>query len=200
MLSVGVFHRRITGLIRNSLVLQNSVPWATGPRWVAMPINLSRAHTSGLELEIKGRAGELFPSLFAPATALNLRASLSLYRSKVADVPGPNNRLEQQQPWSLTLGADYRMKDVPVSMGLSLNYTPGYEVQQTALTRLDNGRTRGLDAYLLWNVTRVDSLRFGVQNLAPVATVNNTFYASGDYGYSERRQRAWVSVNWEHKF
>ncbi|MBH9553154.1 TonB-dependent receptor plug domain-containing protein [Inhella gelatinilytica] len=199
MLSVGVFHRRITGLIRNSLSLQN-VGWASQPRWVAMPVNLSRVHTSGLELEIKGRAGELFPSLFEPATALSLRASLSIYRSKVEDLPGPDNRLEQQQPWSFTFGADYRLKDVPVSMGLNLNFTPSYDVQQTLLSRLSTGRARGMDAYVLWTMSRSDSLRFGVQNLAPVANTSATVYTSGDFALSERRQRAWYAVNWEHKF
>jgi len=86
-----VFHRRITGLVRNSLVLEQNVSWASVPRWVAKPINLSKATTEGLELEVKGRAGELFPSLFAPTTALSLRASLNLYRSKVADIPRPDN-------------------------------------------------------------------------------------------------------------
>lgn len=199
LVSVGVFHRRITGLIRNSLSRQ-TVSWATVPRWVAMPINLSRANTSGLELELKGRAGELMPSLFAPTTALNLRASLSVYHSTVKDIPGPDNRLEQQQPWSLNLGADYRMKALPVSMGVSLAFTPGYEVQQSTLTRLETGRVRTVDAFALWNVAKADSLRFSVQNLAPVGNRSNSYLSNGDYSLSERRAKSWFAVNWEHKF
>ncbi|WP_374433557.1 TonB-dependent receptor plug domain-containing protein [Inhella sp.] len=199
LVSVGVFHRRITGLIRNSLV-QESVPWAAVPRWVAKPINLSRANTSGLELEIKGRAAELMPGWFAPTTALNLRASLSFYDSKVKDVPGPDNRLEQQQPWSLNLGVDYRLKSLPVSMGASLAFTPSYEVQQTDLTRLETGRARSIDAFALWNLSKTDSLRFSIQNLAPVAGTSTTFIRGGDYNFSERRPKSWYALNWEHKF
>ncbi|MBB5203700.1 iron complex outermembrane receptor protein [Inhella inkyongensis] len=200
MFSVGVFHRRITGLIRNSLTLENQVSWAAGPRWVAKPVNLSRASTSGLELELKGRAGELMPSLFEPATALNLRGSLSVYHSKVKDITGPDNRLEQQQPWSMTLGWDYRFKGIPHSMGMSYTFTPSYEVQQTALSRLETGRARGLDAFFMMVLSPKDGLRFGIQNLAPVSNVTNTQFRNGDYNLTERRQRTWYSVNWEHRF
>ena len=95
---------------------------------------------------------------------------------------------------------DYRLKDLPVSMGANMTYTPSYEVQQTALSRLDNGYARGIDAFVMWNVSRTDSLRFGLQNLAPVANVSNTTLSDGDYNRTERRQKAWISVNWEHKF
>ncbi len=55
MWSAGVFHRRITDLVRNVTTLR-SVPWASVPRWVAQPQNFSTATTSGIELEVKGRA------------------------------------------------------------------------------------------------------------------------------------------------
>jgi len=199
LVSVGVFHRRITGLIRNSLV-RETVAWSAQPRWVAKPVNLSRASTSGLELEIKGRAAELMPSLFAPSTALNLRASLSFYDSKVKDIPGPDNRLEQQQPWSLNLGADYRLKSLPLSLGASLAFTPSYEVQQSDLTRLETGRARTLDAFALWNLSKTDSLRFAVQNLAALASSSTTQIRGGDFNRNERQPKSWYALNWEHKF
>lgn len=199
MISVGAFHRRITGLVRNSLVLE-TVDWSGVPRWVAKPINLSRASTSGLEFEIKGRAGELLPSVFDTATALNLRASLSFYTSKVKDIPGPDNRLEQQQPWSANLGFDYRFKGVPVSIGASLAFTPSYEVQQSSLQRLDTGRARTVDMFAMWNLSRTDSLRFSVNNVQPVDARSNTLLSNGDYSWTERRSKSWYGINWEHKF
>ncbi|MCZ8236518.1 MAG: TonB-dependent receptor [Inhella sp.] len=199
MVSVSVFHRRITGLIRSGLALQ-TVPWASAPRWVAMPINLSRASTTGMEFEVKGRAGELMPSLFEPTLALNLRAALSVYTSKVKDVPGPDNRLEQQQPWSLSLGADYRMKSLPVSLGVSVNLTPEYEVQQTELQRLTTGQARGIDAFAMWNLSKIDTLRLSVNGLAQPANRNTTAFANGDFSRNERQGSPWWSLNWEHKF
>ncbi len=199
MISVGVFHRRITGLVRNSLV-QETVPWATVPRWVAKPVNLSKATTSGLEFEIKGRANELLPSLFEPSTALSLRASVSFYTSKVDDIPGPDNRLEQQQPWSANLGFDYRLKSLPVSLGASLAYTPSYEVQQSSLQRLDNGRARTIDMFAMWNISRTDSLRVSANNFQAVDQRNLTLLSNGDFSWTERRPKTWYSINWEHKF
>lgn len=199
LVSVGLFHRRITGLVRNSLSLE-SVPWAAVPRWVAKPVNLSRASTSGLELEVKGRANELFPSLFEPTLALNLRASLSIYRSTVKDIPGPDNRLEQQQPWSANLGFDYRMKGLPVSLGASLAFTPGYTVQQSALQRLDTGRARQIDVFAIWNLSRTDTLRVAANNLAAVDQRNNTLLANGDFSWTERRPKTFYGVSWEHRF
>jgi outer membrane receptor for ferrienterochelin and colicins len=199
LVSVGVFHRRITGLVRNTLV-QERVSWATGPRWVAKPVNLSRASTSGLELEVKGRANELFPSLFEPTLALNLRASLSVYSSKVKDIPGPDNRLDGQQPWSSNLGLDYRMKSLPVSMGASLAFTPSFEVQQTSLQRLDTGRARTLDAFAMWNLSRTETLRFSINNFQPVDARSNTLLSTGDYSWTERLPKVWYAINWEQKF
>jgi len=199
MISVGVFHRRITGLVRNSLSLE-TVDWATVPRWVAKPINLSRASTTGLEFEVKGRANELMPSLFEPATALSLRASLSIYASKVKDIPGPDNRLEQQQPWSANMGFDYRFKAVPVSIGASLAFTPSYEVQQSSLQRLDTGRARTIDMFAMWNLSRTDSVRVSANNFQAVDQRSNTLLSNGDYNWTERRPKTWYSINWEHKF
>lgn len=199
LVSVGVFHRRISGLVRNALALE-SVPWASVPRWVSKPVNLDRASTSGLELEVKGRAGELFPSLFEPTLALNLRAALSIYRSKVEGIPAPDNRLDGQQPWSANLGADYRMKGLPISFGGSLAFTPDYEVQQTAISRLESGRARSIDLYAMWNLSRADTLRVTANNFQPLVARSNTQFENGDFNRTERRPKTWYGINWEHKF
>ncbi len=200
LVSVGVFHRRITGLVRNSLVLE-SVDWASVPRWVAKPVNLSRASTSGLELEVKGRANELLPSLFEPTLALSLRASLSIYTSKVEGIPGPDNRLDGQQPWSANMGFDYRFKAVPVSMGASLAFTPSYELMQTReRQRLDTGRARTIDMFVMWNLSRSDTLRLSANNFQAVDARSYTTFPSGDYTWTERRPKTWYAINWDHKF
>jgi outer membrane receptor for ferrienterochelin and colicins len=77
-----LFHRRIDGLIRRRIALE-VVPEATVPRWVSRPVNLGRARSTGLELEAKGRADQWLPGFFAARSPLGLRASLSVYRSRV---------------------------------------------------------------------------------------------------------------------
>ncbi|MFT7772250.1 TonB-dependent receptor plug domain-containing protein [Roseateles sp.] len=204
MFSVGVFHRRITGLVRNALmeVPKEDAHWADGvARWVSTPINLSKATTQGLELEIKGRAAELFPGLFEPTTALSLRASLNLYRSHVADIPGPDNRLEGQQPWQFNFGADYRFKSVPLSVGFSGQIAPKYTVQQTVLLSQSSLPARSFDAFAMLQLGPKDSLRVATSGqFQPTQGSRVTVTGLPDYNLNERKPVAWWSVNWEHKF
>ncbi len=199
VVSLGVFHRRINGLIRNELRFRR-VAWSDNLRWVAMPVNLGRATTSGAELEVKGGANEWLPALFDAGTALNLRASVSVYHSQVEGIPGPNSRLEQQQPWSVSLGADYRFKAAPLRLGFNAQYTPSFEVQQSALQRLLTEPSRGVDAFALWNIGSNDSVRFSANNLWQAPNRTTTLFDNGDFSLSERQTAAAYTVNWERKF
>lgn len=166
LFSIGLFHRRVEDLIRNVTTLEN-VSWATVPRWVSRPQNMSKARSSGIELEFKGPASQLLPGLVDAKTRLDLRGTLNLYRSKVNAVPMANSRLDGQQPWSATLGFDYKAKSVPLTFGANMSYTPGYATQQTLSQALDQSHSRALDLYALWNVNQQVSLRFGATNAAP---------------------------------
>lgn len=201
LMSVGVFHRRITNLIRTDQPRLMTVPWAPTDRWVITQINLSKATTQGLELEVKGRAGELFPSLFEPTTALSLRASLNVYRSSVSDIPGPNNRLEGQQPWQFNFGADYRLKSMPISMGFSAQIAPDYDVRQSALQSQENFAARSLDAFAMMQLSPKDGVRVSVNGLFQPKQGNRVTYTElADFSVNERKPVPWWSVNWEHKF
>lgn len=201
LVSVGVFHRRITNLIRTDQPRLQTVSWAPMQRWVITQINLSKATTQGLELEVKGRAGELFPSLFEPATALSLRASLNLYRSSVGDIPGPNNRLEGQQPWQLNFGADYRMKSLPISMGFSAQIAPDFEVRQSALQTQETFARRSLDAFAMMQLDPKSSVRVSVNGLfQPKQGSYVTYTDLPDFSVNRSKPVPWWSVNWEHKF
>ena len=188
LISVGVFHRNVTNLIRNVSTLE-TVSWAGVPRWVSKPRNFSKAQTSGLELEVKGRAGELAPALFDAKLALNLRGALSFYRSKVEALPGPNNRLDSQPPWSGNFGFDHRFASAPLTVGATLVFTPGYATQQTASQLLDQSRSRTLDLFGQWTFSRTASLRVSANNLAPLDTLSRTLLDSGDTGTALRRTR-----------
>jgi iron complex outermembrane receptor protein len=62
-------------------------------------------------------------------------ASLSVYRSTVEGIPGPDNRLEGQQPWSANLGFDHSFAGTPLSLGGNASRTPACAVQQTVAQR-----------------------------------------------------------------
>lgn len=196
MFSIGGFYRKVDDLVRNVTSLQ-TVPWSSVRRYVVAPVNFSKASSSGLELEVKGRAGELLPSLFDAKTALNLRASLNYYRSRVDAVQGPDNRLDSQQPWSGNVGFDYRFAGLPLSIGSSLAYTPGYLTRQTNTQSLEQTRVRSLDAFALWNFNRTTSLRLSANNLSPLDTSSRTSFSSGDFTRTDRQGRTFFGANLE---
>ena len=203
VISIGTFHRRVNGLIRNAVTLE-AVAWSPVPRWVSRPVNLSRASSSGVELEVKGKADELLPLGWKTPAGLSLRASLSVYRSRVDDIPGPANRLEGQLPLSFTAGLDHAVTGTPLTWGLNLAMTPAYDVQQTAAQQLEQGRSRSLDAYVLWTFSRQVSLRLAGNNVAPLDDVNRVWLV--DEGGLEqstrtlRRPRSSFNANLTVKF
>lgn len=198
MWSVGVFHRKITDLVRTVTRLQ-TVPWSNVQRWVAQPQNFSSATTSGVELEVKGRANELLPSLLPEAKALNLRASLNLYRSRVAALPGPDNRLDGQQPWSMTLGFDQRINGLPLQVGGSFSAGPAYDTQLTLDQLQQRSKTRSLDLFAQWIFRPGLSARLaasaGVQAFGPSNGSTRTVLSSGDYVEVERRSKPSVNLS-----
>ncbi|MCV2369942.1 TonB-dependent receptor plug domain-containing protein [Roseateles oligotrophus] len=175
ILSVSAFVRRINDLMRNVTSLQN-VGWAEVPRWVSQPQNIGKATTYGLELEAKFRLDEFFNE----AWPVQLRSNLSLFRSSVDGIPGPNNKLDQQPSATANLGADYRLRSLPLSVGASINWTPANTVQQTLLTEASTSRKLVADAFALWNVNQQTSLRLSASNLAPLDYSNASFTLTPD--------------------
>jgi outer membrane receptor for ferrienterochelin and colicins len=199
IISVGVFYRRVNDLIRYVNTLEN-VSWATVPRWVSRPRNFSKANSSGLELSAKGQAGELFPVLFDPKLALSLHWALNVYHSKVDAVPLTNNRLDDQQPWSTNLGFDYKFQSIPLTLGSDLSYTPGYLSQQTLTQSLDQSRSRSLDFYGNWTLSKRASLRFAITNALPLDTRRVAASDSGARLDTVRESLANYSLGLEMKF
>ena len=197
-MSIGAFHRSISDLMRSITSLE-IVNYATAPRWVSRTVNFSQATTTGIELEIKGRAGELMPSLFDPKLALNLRGSLNFYRSNVAALPGPNNRLDSQQPWAGSFGLDYRFSDLPLIVGGSLNFTPSYATQQSLTQTVDAGRSRAIDIFAQMPLSKVLSVRASANNVAPLENESRTLLSSGYFTSSTRKSRTSVGVGFEVK-
>lgn len=189
ILSVGLFHRKLEGVVRNVTALRQ-VSWATAPRWVTEPLNFSDATTSGIELEVRGRASDLLPALAANAKALNLRASLNLYRSRLSALAGPDNRLDGQQPWTAGLGFDQRINGWPLSVGGNLSYTPGYDTRQTEDQLIRRSNTRSIDLFAQFFLNPKMSLRAaasaGVQPFGPPNGITSTWLSSGESTRTER--------------
>ena len=151
-MSVGGYLRRISGVIRTETQLLDG-------RWVAFPANGGDATAWGLEMD--ARAG--LRQFHAGAPAIDLRFNANLNRSKVDDVPGPDNRLDQQVPFSATLAADWKL-DPRWTTGLSYTYRSGGPLRITATRGNLEAYRRELDLYVLWTPSKRNKLRLAVTN------------------------------------
>jgi iron complex outermembrane receptor protein len=159
VLSANVFHRRITDYMRRTDATLDPV----SGRYVSRMENVGKATTQGIELEAKFRASDVW----AEAPRLDLRMNASAFRSKVDQVPGPDNRLDQQPGYTLNLGADYRVPGTPLTLGGNLGYTPAYTTRATEQTFVLTGKRRVGDVYALWSFNPDLQLRVSASNLAP---------------------------------
>ena len=171
LLSARASARRIDGYTRQGLLFIDD-------RWVSTPINDGRANTQTLELEAK------FPLravLAAPVPALDVRASISRNWSQVEQVPGPDNRLDQQTPLSGNFGLDYKTPDGVLSTGGSFNFRTGGPVRITERQSAYTSPRRDLDLYAVWKFDAKNQLRVAVSNLLAQDFESNTIYtdASG---------------------
>jgi outer membrane receptor protein involved in Fe transport len=169
LLSASVSMRRIQDFTRQGLILENG-------RWIQTPVNDGSALTRSLELEAK------FPlsALRKGAPDLDLRASVSRNWSRVEQVPGPDNRLDQQTPLSATLGLDYRAPGGKLSAGSSFAFKSGGPVRINLNQFGYQSVRRDLDAYALWKFNPKYQLRFAVSNLLRQDFLADSRYVDGN--------------------
>ncbi|MGM9484667.1 TonB-dependent receptor plug domain-containing protein [Roseateles sp. NT4] len=175
LLSANFFARRITNLMRTVTSLE-TVPWSTTQRWVARPLNIGKASTAGVELEARFRLDEYFED----ALPINIRSNFSIFTSRVDGIPGPNNHIDGQPKGTANLGADYRLRSVPLTLGASLNWTPSTVIQQTLITETTASRKAVVDAFALWAINTEQSLRLSATNLSAMDYFTGSVIATGD--------------------
>lgn len=191
VLSVSVFRREIRDLMRSITALE-SVSWSNVPRWVARTRNIGDATTQGLELEAKGRLDDWLPG----SPRVELRSNVSLFHSRVAGVPGPDNRLDQQPDGSANLGADYKWPGLPLKTGANLNWVPAYETQTSAEQRVGVSTRRVFDLYGVWTFSPAVALRVSASNLAPRDSDDFSRYVEGGVIDSARTLTP-SNINWQ---
>ena len=164
MLSLNLFQRQIQNLMRTVTAQVSQADGST--RYVASPQNIGNAMTRGLEAEAKLKLTEWW----AEAPAVDLRVNASLFQSRVEQVPGPNNRLDQQPGGTANVGGDYKLPGTPVTIGGNFNWTPGYTTRLSDTQSIIVNRKRVIDAYVSWQVMPTVRLRLSASNLAPLHT------------------------------
>ena len=189
VLSANVFHRNIQDLIRYQTRLQ-TVAWSQQQRWVSTPLNVGDAVTQGIELEAKFRLNQAW----AEAWPVDIRSNVSFFRSKVKDVPAPNNRLDQQPRMTANLGADYRFRGLPLTLGGNLNWNPDYDTRRSQEQLSYQGVKRVVDVYGLWRFSAATALRLTISNLLPRDYVTSTAFNNGVQSESART----TDSNWRN--
>jgi outer membrane receptor for ferrienterochelin and colicin len=152
LVSVSASQRRISDFTRFLVYFD------TG-RWVLTPSNQDSAVTRTLEIETK------FPlrSLMQDAPAVDLRASVNRNWSRVASVPGPDNRLDQQTPLTVNLGVDYKLG--ALTTGGSFAFRTGGLVRSAVNQVAYSWARRDLDLYALWKFDPKRQLRVALSNV-----------------------------------
>jgi len=186
VLSANVFHRKITDLIRYTTAYNSATQ-----RYISSPANVGDAYTQGIELEAKFRLNQAFTD----AWPVDIRSNTSFFRSKVKAIPGPNNRLDQQPGMTANLGADYRLRGLPLTLGGNLNWNPDYFTQRSEQQLSYQGVKRVADVYGLWRISGANALRLTVSNLVPRDYLTSSSFINGSLSETSRStDRNWRTV------
>ena len=160
VLSANVFARRLSDYIRNVTSLQ-TVGYSPAQRWVSRPENVGRAFTAGIELEAKFRLDQAITG----APPVEVRSNVSVFKSRVDEVPGPDNRLDSQPRGTANLGLDYRFRGTPLTIGGNLNLTPGYRTRMSELQATTMPVKHQFDMFALWVFNPAAQMRLNLTNL-----------------------------------
>jgi outer membrane receptor protein involved in Fe transport len=187
MFSASASRREITDYIRTRLDLDPD------GRWVYRPVNDGDALVRSFEAELK-MPGKL---LMEAASGFDLRAAVTRNWSRVASVPGPDNRLDAQTPMSANFGVDYRKGDL--SLGASLAYQQGGWVRISDAQSQRQQTRRDLDAYALWKLNAHYQLRLSLNNLLGMDQTSDRLYqdaagTSRELGFTPGSVRAGLNL------
>ena len=192
VLSANVFRRNISDLIRYVTTERYDTVWAPGQRrFVSSPTNVGDAITQGLELEAKFALNQVW----SEALPMDVRSNISFFNSKVLDVPPPDNRLDQQPKMTANLGADYRIRAIPLTLGGNININPDYDTRRSLQQWRYQGAKRVADVYGVWKFNPATSLRLTISNLVPRDYLTGTrFEGNGISEKTNNNARNWQNV------
>lgn len=151
--SIGGYLRRIDAPIRNETILREG-------RWLSTPVNGTRAMAWGIEMD--GRMP--LARLYRRGPDIELRGNATWNHSRVRDIPGPDNRIEDQVPFTASASLDYRISS-RWSSGLAYTHRSGGRIRYS-LGELDiTSYRRELEAWAQYASERRGKLRLTASNL-----------------------------------
>ena len=148
MVSVSAFHKRIRDKTLVRIDERKGV-------WTATPDNAGGATVRGIEFEGKVTRG-----------ALSARINLARNWSRLDRVPGPDNRIEDQPPYSGNLGLDVAAPASRLDLGGTYTWRGPVASRTSALLFSDDEGRRQLDLYAVWKHGPRTRLRLSATGLA----------------------------------
>lgn len=167
-------------------------------QWFEQFVNSGNAISKLIEIDTK------FPlkRFFSDAPDVNFMFYVSKNWSSVSSLPNPENRLTPETV-SMNTSIDYKGKDIPLGLGISLVYKDGKPYLENIKKRAIFGATTDLDVYAFWRMDKKTQFRLAVNNvlkrmrpkefqifdagLTTIQTTSNQPYRS-------------VALNFEHNF
>jgi iron complex outermembrane receptor protein len=103
-------------------------------------------------------------------------------------VPGPDNRLDDQAKATANIGADYRFRGTPLTMGGNFNWVPGTLTRRAADETSATSTKRQWDVFALWTFSPTLGLRLLANNVDPrgYTTEGSNDVANNISGLTER--------------
>ncbi len=177
-LTLSAYARRISDVTTQQL-------YRDGATWVTRPLNNGEADMAGIEVDLKSR-------IKLAGMAFDLRMNGGRNWSRVRNVPGPDNTLTQQVPFTINAGIDYRGGAV-WSAGANLNVRGGAASRSLdGVTRV-LGRTAQLDLYWTRKLDGQWRARVSVANALGRSLQAGTVYRASD-GTVVTRMQAWEGM------
>ena len=190
MVSASAFVRRIDDVTVERLYEDNGV-------WIASPLNDGRATVRGVEFEAA------FPLTLVAANAPSIDVKVNLARnwSTLDSVPGPNNRLGAQTPFSANIGMDYRV-DERFTAGGNYGFRSAAPVAISAFLSSYAWPTRTLDLYGVMKFSPSTQLRAAAFNVLRQDSYSATLFANEDGSLlrsGRARSNRGIRITLEHK-
>jgi len=177
VISASAYWRRVDDVITEQLSLN-------GNSWLSSFINHGQAKLMGLEIETKLNLKQLSANL----PALELHANLNRNWSKLAQVPGPDNRLAQQTGLLISIGGDYQLNS-DVRVGADYSFQAADNLRESVYLSSHGQPKRLLDGYVAWQISPQHQLRFSGSNLLHQNRVETASYTNATARWSELSQQ-----------
>jgi hypothetical protein len=192
-----VYQRRINDTFA-WITRREIVPWASVPRWVFRPTNLGNATAYGLTLGLDTYLSDWM----AQAPNLGLNASVQWNQSHISTIPGPDNRLEGQQPWSGRIGLTYKPSEKPLELQADLLFNPANWWQASSDRRIYTDTYRTVSAKAIWTFSPQRKLIISLQDLFATNNRKLTQFSGDPALQTDANQfsRPMLSVRLESKF